>query len=476
MLKNVSILVAESGETSKSQIMNFLCKKTEANLYHVKNPTDALEFINKNNHLELILTELFLPGKSGLELIQKGIGKIPSLVPIVLMPPGNRQYIVESLQAGVYFYVNTPYDYQEILEVIKNALEYQKLLRLGQQQLPRLRNSDGFSGIIGEAPPMKALFKTIEQVTSCRNGNVLLMGESGTGKELVARAIHDLTADRCRNNFVPVNCAAIPDDLLESELFGYEKGAFTGANRAKIGRLQHADKGTLFLDEIGDMKPGLQSKLLRVLQEQSFEPIGSVKSMQIDVRIIAATNRDLELAVRDGAFREDLFYRLSVVPITLPQLRQRIDDIPRLVEKFLLMYNRGRHSSNLVFTPRAMESLKAYDWPGNVRELQNLIQRMCILHSGDTVDSADLPQKFRKFDAGLEERPSERIMETEQSLDFTAVTSEFENRLILKALRTANGNKKEAARLLNMKRTTLLEKIKKRNLDQPQKRISLANG
>ncbi len=479
MLKNVSILVAESGETSKNLIVNFLSKKTEANVYHAKNSTEALEFIKKNNNIELILSELFLPGKSGLELIQKGIGKNPSMVPIVLMPSGNRRHIVESMQSGVYFYVNTPYDYQEILEVIKNALEYQKILRLSLQQTPRLRKSDGFVGIIGESPPMKALFETIERLTSCNNGNVLLMGESGTGKELVARAIHDLTPDRCRHNFVPVNCAAIPDDLLESELFGYEKGAFTGANRSKIGRLQHADKGTLFLDEIGDMKPGLQAKLLRVLQEQTFEPIGSVKSTEVDIRVIAATNCNLDKAVAEGEFREDLFYRLSVVPITMPPLRERKDDIPKLVEKFLLLYNRGRRNVNLSFAGHAMQCLKAYDWPGNVRELQNLVQRLCILHNGDTVEAKDLPQKFKKFGTAAAEKQENltgaEVKLTADSLDFNSMTSEFENRLILKALLSTNWNKKEAARLLKMKRTTLLEKIKKRNLDQERKRLNCAN-
>jgi DNA-binding NtrC family response regulator len=393
------------------------------------------------------------------------VGANPSIVPIVLMPPGNREHIVESLQAGALFYVNTPYDDREILEVIKHALEYHKLLGISLERTPRLRKSDGFAGIIGESRPMKNLFQTIERVAASDHGNVLLKGESGTGKELVARAIHDLSPGRSQQNFVPVNCAAIPDDLLESELFGYEKGAFTGANRAKKGRLQHADKGTLFLDEIGDMKPGLQAKLLRVLQEQSFEPVGSVKSIEIDVRVIAATNRDLIQAVQDGVFREDLYYRLSVIPVTLPPLRERPDDIPHLVEKFLLMYNRGRKNVPLGFTPQALEKLKLHDWPGNVRELQNLVQRMCILHSGDTVDVDSLPEKFQRL-GGTDAEAADNPTREAEPIDFHTMTSEFENRLILKALYSTDWNKKEAARMLNMKRTTLLEKIKKRNLDR----------
>ncbi|MCU0614261.1 MAG: sigma-54 dependent transcriptional regulator, partial [Desulfobacterales bacterium] len=342
MINDFSILVVEQGDIIESILADFLREKTRATVFHAKEPTGALEIINKNKKIELLVTDLFLPDKSGLELIRQAVGQNPNIVPITLIPPGNRSLIVESLQAGAQFYAGIPYDYQEILEVIKICVEYQRLLQLNLSRKISLRNSDGFSGIIGESEPMKAMFRTIESVTSHRHGNVLLQGESGTGKELVAKAIHNLTPERSQYNFVPVNCAAIPEDLLESELFGYEKGAFTGANRSKIGRLQHADKGSLFLDEIGDMMPGLQAKLLRVLQEQIFEPIGSLKPIKIDIRVIAATNRNLEQLVREGKFREDLFYRLNVVPIILPPLRERKDDIPHLIDKFLLMYNRGR--------------------------------------------------------------------------------------------------------------------------------------
>ncbi len=465
MLNEIHILVAEPGKPEEGSLTAHLRSATEASVFHAKDPTEALEQVHENQRMELLFTDLFFPDKAGLELIHKAVGANPALVPVAIMPPGNRGNIVESLQAGAFFYINTPLDGQEILEVIKVALQYQKLLRMSLEQQPRLRKDDGFSGIIGQSRPMMQLFQTIERIAASGQGNVLVKGESGTGKELVARAIHDLTPKRSHYNFVPVNCAAIPEELLESELFGYEKGAFTGANRAKRGRLQHADKGTLFLDEIGDMKPGLQAKLLRVLQEQSFEPIGSVKSIEIDVRVIAATNRDLEQAVADGAFREDLFYRLSVVPITLPPLRERPEDIDQLVEKFLLLYNRGRQNVPLGFTRQALEKLKAHDWPGNVRELQNLVQRMCILHSGDTVDVSALPQKFQTLGDTTEEPVDEPGRESEP-LDFHTMTSEFENRLILKALYSTDWNKKEAARMLNMKRTTLLEKIKKRGLDE----------
>lgn len=464
MTNDYSILVVEQGERQESALADFFIKKTRASVLYAKDPTDALEIISKNKKIELLVTDLFLPEKSGIELIRQAVGQNPTIVPIALIPPGNRQLIAESLQAGAHFYAGIPYDYHEILEVLKNCLEYQKLLQLNLDRKITLRQSDGFSGIIGESEPMKAMFKTIESVTSCRHGNVLIQGESGTGKELVAKAIHNLTAERSQHNFVPVNCAAIPEDLLESELFGYEKGAFTGANRFKIGRLQYADKGSLFLDEIGDMKPGLQAKLLRVLQEQVFEPIGSVKPIEIDIRIIAATNCNLEQLVSDGKFREDLFYRLNVVPISLPPLRERKDDIPHLIEKFLLMYNRGRHDEILNFTPGAIQSLKSYDWPGNVRELQNLIQRLCILHNEPIVDVKALPEKFKKNTLSQQKSLIEPENQYTNILDFNSMTSDFENRLILHALEKSNWNKKEAAKLLNMKRTTLLEKIKKRSL------------
>jgi DNA-binding NtrC family response regulator len=464
MINDFSILVVEQDETGECILADFLRNKTRASVINAKKPTEAIEIINKNKKIELLVTDLFLPEKSGLELIRQAVGHNPTIVPITLIPLGNRRLIIESLQAGAHFYAGIPYDYQEILEVIKICLEYQKLLQLNMHSKITLRNSDGFSGIIGESEPMKVLFKTIENVTAHQHGNILLQGESGTGKELVAKAIHNLTTERSQYNFVPVNCAAIPEDLLESELFGYEKGAFTGANRFKIGRFQHADKGSLFLDEIGDMKPSLQAKLLRVLQEQVFEPIGSVKPIKIDVRVIAATNRNLEQLVSEGKFREDLFYRLNVVPIILPPLRERKDDIPYLIDKFLLMYNRGKKNVIRNFTSGAIQSLKAYDWPGNVRELQNLIQRLCILHNEPTVDIKALPEKFKNLYTSQEDNLIESEKNKSNLLDFNSMTTDFENRLILHALEKTKWNKKEAAKMLNMKRTTFLEKLKKRNL------------
>jgi transcriptional regulator with PAS, ATPase and Fis domain len=317
---------------------------------------------------------------------------------------------------------------------------------------------------------MRALFEMIEKVAEDADSTVLIRGESGTGKELVARAIHAFSGRKGRN-FVPVNCAAIPDELLESELFGHLKGAFTGAASAKMGRFQFADGGTIFLDEIGDMKPSLQAKLLRVLQEKTFEPVGGLKPVPVDVRIVAATHRNLEQMVAEGRFREDLFYRLNVIPLTIPPLRERKEDIPLLIENFVRVYNRNRKYRLRGFEAGAVAALMKYAWPGNVRELENLVQRLVIMHGGGSIDIADLPEKYAPQALDSAENEEDRGEGFDPApewspagVDFNALVDEFESRLILQALNISSGNKKEAARLLKLNRTTLLDKIKKKGL------------
>jgi transcriptional regulator with GAF, ATPase, and Fis domain len=337
-------------------------------------------------------------------------------------------------------------------------------------------------GMIGTSPQMNELFELITCVAEEGDSTVLIQGESGTGKELIARAIHQNSVRRSAN-FVPVNCAAIPDELLESELFGHVKGAFTGAQQSKVGRIQYADSGTLFLDEIGDMKPGLQAKLLRVLQEREVEPVGGVRPVKVNVRVIAATHQNLEALVADGRFREDLYYRLAVIPLQAPPLRERCGDIDLLIELFIDRFSRRKTDRRTSFDPRALRSLKACKWPGNVRELENLVQRLVILHRGKRVTMKELPEKYRcqdlepeeilqdaGADAGARSFGSDvqiaapEIEWTEKGLDFNSLISEYEDRLIMEALKHTEGNKKEAALLLNLKRTTLIEKIKKKNL------------
>ncbi len=344
----------------------------------------------------------------------------------------------------------------------------------------KIGSGSTFGGMIGRSAQMLEMFELIATVAEEGESTVLIQGESGTGKELIARAIHE-KSPRKSGHFVPVNCAAIPDELLESELFGYVKGAFTGAQQSKIGRVQFADGGTLFLDEIGDMKPILQAKLLRVLQEREVEQVGGVRPMKVDVRVIAATHQNLEKLVEEGRFREDLYYRLAVIPLAAPALKERPEDIPLLVERFVQQFSRRKSDSPTRLDPVAMRSLQAYAWPGNVRELENLIQRLVILHRGKLISLKELPEKYRC--EPLPEAPAsyappiapavpgaEQAMDapaalwSEEGLDFNGLISEFEDRLIMQALDRSGGNKKEAARLLNLKRTTLIEKIKKKNL------------
>lgn len=330
---------------------------------------------------------------------------------------------------------------------------------------------------------MRQLFDLITRVAEDDISTVLIRGESGTGKEMVAKAIHAESKRRSKN-FVPVNCAAIPDDLLESELFGYTKGAFTGATANKPGRIQYADEGTLFLDEIGDMKSALQAKLLRVIQEKEFEPVGAFQAIPVNTRILAATHCDLEKMVSEGRFREDLYYRLSVVPLHIPALKQRPEDIPHLIDAFFEKYaeNRGRERST--FSSQALAAINHYEWRGNVRELENLIQHMTILYSGRRVELTDLPEKFHNvvippdieavaLENSIMEQAAnqtsgqaigQHVVWENGTVDFNELINDFETQLIVQALKLTEGNKKEAARLLNLKRTTLLEKIKKKDI------------
>ncbi len=348
---------------------------------------------------------------------------------------------------------------------------------------------DVFYGIIGRSVSMQRLFRLISKLAEDDLSTVLIHGESGTGKELVAKAIH-AHSPRNAHHFVPVNCAAIPDDLLESELFGYTKGAFTGATGPKIGRIEYANGGSLFLDEIGDMKPVLQAKLLRVLQEREFEPVGGLKPIPVDVRVIAATHCNLEQMVAEGRFREDLYYRLNVIPLSIPPLRERSEDIPLLIDFFVKAFGKNKKNPLLGFDPAAMRALANFPWRGNVRELENLVQHMTILHGGSIIGCSDLPEKYRNgtpppaqpVQATQEHylddvtRPEQLLLFSstpaaatdeiwpESGIDFNALVNDFESQLIIQALKLTQGNKKEAARLLNLKRTTLLEKIKKKEL------------
>jgi transcriptional regulator with GAF, ATPase, and Fis domain len=350
----------------------------------------------------------------------------------------------------------------EISVTIQRAFEYRDLKRENIHLRSQLKKKYRFENIIGDSEKIQKVFEIIEKVADT-DSTVLILGESGTGKELIAKAIH-YNSYRRDKPFVPVNCAAIPGELLESELFGHEKGAFTNAIRMRIGRFELANGGTVFLDEIGDMNPILQSKLLRVLQERQFERVGGIKTIKTDIRILAATHQNLKMLVQQRKFREDLYYRLNVIPIEIPPLRERKMDIPLLTHHFLEQFNKRKKKKIRGIREEAMARLTQYEWPGNVRELENTIERVIILLDGDEVTSQDLPDKFQELPE-MDPAQSPQIPESGISLD--AAVNEFERNLILQALAKTGWVKNKAAQLLNLNRTTLIEKIKRQNLQPP---------
>lgn len=326
----------------------------------------------------------------------------------------------------------------------------------GRSTLPR-----PFQGIVSDCAEMQKIFSVVEKVAKTRS-TVLILGESGTGKELIAKALHALSGRS--GKLVPVNCGAIPEDILESELFGHEKGSFTGAINNRVGRFQLADAGTIFLDEIAEMSPKLQVKLLRVLQERKVDPVGSTRSIDVDVRVIAATNKDLAEEVKAGRFREDLFYRLQVVPVTLPALRERGDDVRILAQYFLSRQAEETGRSQLSFSQASLDLLSGYRWPGNVRELENIVERIAILSEGDIIEPQHLPEHLAD-ETVTHVATLQDLTLPATGVDFNALVDSYESKLISSALSQTGGNKKAAAKLLGLNRTTLVEKIKKKGLE-----------
>jgi len=328
-------------------------------------------------------------------------------------------------------------------------------------KLTTFKSNNAFRQIVTSHPQMQKVFDVLSRVAQT-GSTVLILGESGTGKELIAKALHEISG--AKGSFVPVNCGAIPDNLLESELFGHEKGSFTGAIASKPGRFTMADNGTIFLDEIGEMSPHLQVKLLRVLQEKVVEPVGGTKGKAINVRVVAATNVNLKEAVKAGKFREDLYYRLNVVPVELPALRQRAEDVILLAETFSKRFAAENKRRPLVFSPEVTTAFHTYSWPGNIRELENLIERLSILVDSDAVYMSDLPSEFSEEGSSFSIPTTFGAPLPSEGVDFNSVVEAYENSLILSALERTGGNKKAAARLLKLNRTTLVEKIKKKGL------------
>lgn len=414
---------------------------------------EALEVLERAA-VDIVLTDLKLPGTSGLELIQRVHNHYPQVVVVVLTQYGTIDSAVEATRLGAVDYVTKPFLMEELrsrLDRVSHAVELQQENRLLREQL---RTRPGFGGLIGISERMQRVYKVIEKVSQ-HEYPVLILGESGTGKELVARSIH-FSGSRKNRPFAPVDCSSLVPTLIESELFGYVKGAFTGAMQAKQGLIEAANNGTLFLDEIGEMPVDMQAKLLRALQEREIKPVGSTERRPINVRVIAATHRDLEAGVRSGTFRQDLFFRLNVVQVKLPPLRDRKSDIPLLVTSFLEKFS-GSHEGSRSFSEDAMRRLIAYDWPGNVRELENCVERAVALGSGPVIHSADLP-------TSLQYPTTERLPEKDEILPL----DELERRAIFRTLRETSNDKLAAARILGIGKTTLYRKLKQYHMEHAE--------
>lgn len=404
----------------------------------------------RENPIDLVLTDLKLPGMNGLEFLQT-IKRQNAALPVVVMTAfGSVETAVEAMKAGASDYVLKPFSLAEMRLVIRKELDVRNLREENRSLREALGKRYSHPNMVARSPKMQEVLATVERVAPT-NATVLLGGESGVGKDLVARAIHE-KSKRASGPFLKINSSAIPENLLESELFGFEKGAFTGAVASKPGKFELADKGTLFLDEIGDVPPATQVKLLRVLQEREFERLGGTKTVKVDVRLIAATNRDLREALEQGTFREDLYYRLNVVPIDIAPLRERKEDIPDLVNLFVTRFAGESGKPIEGITPQAMQLLVNYHWPGNVRELQNIVERACALSKGSQLEAADIH---------IDERPTKGGNGAPGFLPEGMTLEQWEDDMVKEALKRANGNKSQAARLLGLSRNALRYRLSK---------------
>jgi len=448
MNEKVRILVVDDEESHRIMLRAVL--KEEG--YEVSEATDGTEAVKavEREPFDLILLDIRMTTMDGIEALSE-IRKISPLVPVLIMTAyASVKTAVEALKAGAFEYLTKPLDIDELKILIEKALELYHLRAENIALKERLGDRFDFSKIIGRSRKMKEVFDTLSLVAPT-DATVLILGESGTGKELVANSIHH-NSRRASQPFIKVSCAALPETLLESELFGHERGAFTGAVARREGRFQLAHRGTIFLDEVGEMSATTQTKLLRVLQEKEFEPLGSTRTVKVDVRVIAASNKDLEREVKEGRFREDLFYRLNVVPISLPPLRERREDIPALAAHFFVIYRDKNKKELKDISGKAMDLLMRYEWPGNIRELENCIERAVILARGEVIAPADLPPAIQALSNGKET----------QGLDLPSGISiqEVEKALILKTLEDTGGNRTRAAEILGINRRTLQNKLK----------------
>ncbi len=436
----------------ESLMREFIAESLVSNGYEVdtaENGSKALELLNGETY-DLVLTDLKMPRITGMDVLKKAIEKSPDTKVVIMTAYGTVDNAVEAMKIGAFDYISKPFGVDEVLLLVRRALEFRNLQVENRQMKSELEEKYGHRSIVGQSPAMQKVFDLIQTVSQSKS-TVLVAGKSGTGKELVARAIHYLSP-RKDGPFVKINCAALPAELMESELFGHEKGAFTGAVRRYRGRFERANGGTLLLDEISEMSPVLQAKLLRVLQEREFEPVGSTDTIQVDVRIIATTNRRIEKEIQDGNFREDLFYRLNVISIHLPPLAERKSDIPLLASHFLEKYNLENGKAIEGISDDAVDLLKSYHWPGNVRELENTIERAVVMCTGKYLETGDVTlqghgmAKSGGADALSAITPGTTIADMERSL-------------ILKTLEAQGGNRTTTAEILDISVRTLRNKL-----------------
>ncbi len=471
-MRNETVLVVDDVPDIRTTMSEILKYKGFA-VDQATDGQEAIELINTRFY-DIVLTDIAMPRKNGMEVLKYIKNNSPDTICIMITGFGSIEGAVEALRMGAFDYLSKPIKPSEVVVIIEKALEVRDLKRENKSLREELQNRYSYDRIVGQSESIKKVFKLVDKVAHT-DSTVLITGESGTGKELIAHAIH-YASGRKTKPFVPINCAAIPEELLESELFGHEKGAFTHAIRTRIGRFELANKGTIFLDEIGEMSPSLQVKLLRVLQERCFERVGGVKTINVDIRVVAATNIDLEEAVNKGTFREDLYYRLNVIPIHLPPLRERKGDIPLLVNHFLKKFSKGTDVKSI--DENALMMLESYDWPGNVRELENIVERLVILANGPTITIADIPETILRKSGHVPIPKSSEppAILPEDGLSLSEAVEQFEKTLILQALERTNGVKNRAAKLLKMNRTTLIEKMKKMKLMKPRAAIKKAKA
>jgi DNA-binding NtrC family response regulator len=407
---------------------------------------------------DIIVTDLRLPGVDGRAVLQSALDRYPDIIAIIITGFGTVKDAVNAIKQGAADFITKPFQFDALLHVLNSALEQRRLRSENAYLRSQLEDRYRIDGLIGRSRVMRDLFQLLETVAAT-SSTVLITGETGTGKELAARAIHH-NSPRRSNRFVAINCSAIPETLLEAELFGHARGAFTGAVGTRQGRLEQAHKGTLFLDEVGTMSPALQAKLLRVLQEREFERVGDAHTIKIDVRIVAATHSDLARMVADGTFREDLFYRLNVIPVQLPALRERREDVPLLVQHFLQKLGAEQvPPRSVTMSQDALRRLMAYAWPGNVRQLENVVERaLAFNHGRSQIDVPDLGPDIQSVPANVEGHTG---WFPDEGMDLERYIEGVELNLIKRSLERTQGNKVQAARLLNLKRTTLIEKLKR---------------